>query len=212
MSIILIGGEKGGTGKSTVTTNLAVYLAHAGESVTIVDADPQGTAWNWYSRRNKAGDYPRVSCIRASGDIYDAVIEQARHYAHVIIDAGGHDSDALRAGLLASHAVYTPLQASQPDLETSAGLNKLIGESRRFNRQLVARAIISRAPTNPMINEVQEAREALSELDQLELSRCIVRERKTYRDAMLYGLGVIEQDNSKAKAEIQLLAQEIYQQ
>lgn len=210
--ILLIGGEKGGTGKSTITTNLAVYLARTGADTVIVDADPQATSWNWQARRIQSGDdRPRVSCIRASGDIFDAVREQAKKYDHVLIDAGGHDSDALRAGLLAAHAVYTPLQASQPDLETSAGLNKMIGEAKRFNRDLRARAIISRGPTNPSITEIQEAREVLAELTELELSPCVIRERKTYRDAMLMGLSVEELDNGKAKAEVQLLAQEVYQ-
>jgi len=212
--ILTIGGEKGGTGKSTTATNHAVYLAHAGASVVIIDADPQGTSWNWYIRRTQEAkqnpDIPRVACIRASGDIYDAVAEQAKHYDHVIIDAGGFDSDALRSGLLASHKAYIPLQASQPDLETISGMAKMVGEARRFNRGLEAMALISRAPTNPVINEVKEAREVLSDVPELVLSGSIIRERKAYRDAMLYGFGVIELDNGKAKAEVQLLAQEIY--
>ena len=210
--ILLIGGEKGGTGKSTVATNLSVYLAQAQADVVIVDADPQGTSYNWYLRRVKeaAGDVPRVSCVRASGDIYDVVAEQSKRYEHVIVDAGGFDSDALRSGLLAAHLAYTPLQASQPDLETISGMAKMIGEARRFNRALTARALISRAPTNPVINEVREAKEVLADVPELALSGSIVRERKAYRDAMLCGLGVVELDNPKAKAEIQLLAQEIY--
>ena len=39
--ILLIGGEKGGTGKSTIATNLAVQLALDGKDVMLLDADPQ---------------------------------------------------------------------------------------------------------------------------------------------------------------------------
>jgi chromosome partitioning protein len=42
--IILIGGEKGGTGKTTVATNLSACLASAGRDVLLVDADRQGTS------------------------------------------------------------------------------------------------------------------------------------------------------------------------
>ncbi|MEJ1334433.1 MAG: AAA family ATPase [Candidatus Sedimenticola sp. (ex Thyasira tokunagai)] len=206
--ILGILGEKGGTGKSTVATNLAAYLAGQGKDVLILDADPQGTAYKWNQRRDK--EAPRISCVQAFGDIYDAVMDQARRFGHVIIDAGGHDSEALRAALLAADVAYAPLQASQPDIETSGPLNRLIGDAKKLNRKLIARAVISRAPTNPMINETMEAREALAELDQLDLSRVFVRDRKIYRDAMVEGLGVVEMTNSKAKAEIQLLGQEIF--
>jgi chromosome partitioning protein len=44
MSIVLIGGEKGGTGKTTLATNMAVILAVEGKDVLLLDTDRQGTA------------------------------------------------------------------------------------------------------------------------------------------------------------------------
>ena len=41
--IILVGGEKGGTGKSTIATNLAIMLMRSGRDVLVVDADDQET-------------------------------------------------------------------------------------------------------------------------------------------------------------------------
>jgi chromosome partitioning protein len=207
--IIGVFGQKGGTGKSTVATNLATYLVSRGDDVLLLDADPQGTSYNWAQRRKNANGLVAITCLKASGDIYDAVRDQAKRYNHVVIDAGGADSDAMRSGILASNIVYVPLQPSVADIETSGAVNTMIGEARRFNRSLIARAIISRAPTNPMINETQEAREALLELSELELSRIFIRDRKVYRDALLEGAGVVEMSNNKATAEIQLLGQEI---
>lgn len=206
--IIGIFGQKGGTGKSTIATNVAAYLASRGHEVLLLDADPQGTAYNWAQRRKATGATP-ITCLQAKGDIYDAVVDQAKRYTHVVIDAGGADSDAMRSGILASHVVYVPLQPSTPDIETSGRVNQMIGEARRFNRGLVARALITRAPTNPMIHETQEAREALLELNELELSKVFIRDRKVYRDAIYEGFGVVEMSNNKAVAEVQLLGQEI---
>ena len=57
--ILLLGGEKGGTGKSTLATNLAAWLAVQGRDVILVDTDVQRTAANWVDRRNQIG---RASC------------------------------------------------------------------------------------------------------------------------------------------------------
>ncbi|CPH86599.1 Uncharacterised protein [Burkholderia pseudomallei] len=67
------------------------------------------------------------------------------------------------------------------------------------------------APSNPVIREVEDARELLEQFDQLELADTVIRDRKVYRDALLGGQGVIELDNSQARAEIQLLAQEFFE-
>ena len=50
--IILIGCNKGGAGKTTTATNLAVGLAIKGKDVCIVDADPQRSAARWYQDRD----------------------------------------------------------------------------------------------------------------------------------------------------------------
>ena len=51
--IILIGGEKGGVGKSTITTNIAVEMSYRKAEVMIIDTDPQKTSINWIDRRNE---------------------------------------------------------------------------------------------------------------------------------------------------------------
>ena len=53
---ILIASAKGGVGKSTLATNLAVYLAHEGEDVMLLDADLQATSKRWADRRNERTD------------------------------------------------------------------------------------------------------------------------------------------------------------
>jgi chromosome partitioning protein len=59
------------------------------------------------------------------------------------------------------------------------------------------------------VHETEEARDYLSEFPEIRVLRSIIRDRKVYRDAMSEGLGVVEMDNGKARAEIQLLAHEV---
>lgn len=209
--ILLIGGEKGGTGKSTIATNLAVWLALQGQDVMLVDTDRQQTASRWVDRRNQlSDDIPVVHCSEKHGNVFHALRDFIKRYEQVIVDAGGRDSEELRTTLVAAHMVYVPLKASQPDLETSVHMSELVKLARGMNSDLAARALISMAPTNPSIHEAQEAQELLKELPELEQSSVVIRERKVYRDAMTEGRGVTEMSNSKASAEIEALAKEIY--
>lgn len=208
--ILLLGGEKGGTGKSTLATNLAAWLARQGRDVLLVDTDRQRTAAHWVDRRNRLKEVPTVHCTERRGNVFQSLKDLAKRYEQVIVDAGGQDSEELRTALVAAHWVYVPLKASQPDLETSWHMNELVQLARGMNPNLEARVLICMAPTHPSITEAAQARELLTELPQLQPSSVTVCERKVYRDAMTDGRGVCEMSNEKALAEIAALAGEIY--
>jgi chromosome partitioning protein len=209
--IVLFGGEKGGTGKSTLATNLAVWLVRHGRDVILVDTDQQRTASHWVDRRNALNGLGTVHCAERRGNVFHALRDLAKRYDEVIVDAGGRDSEELRTAMVGAHHLYMPLKASQPDLETSLHMDELVKLALGMNQDLQACAIISMAPTNPAINEAQEAMELLAELHEFTLSGAIVRERKVYRDAIAEGRGVMEMGNEKAIAEVETLAKEIYQ-
>lgn len=209
---LLIGGEKGGSGKSTAATNLAVYLAHEGVDVVLVDADPQATSAQFIERRNEEfPGLPKVHCVQRSGDVSATVRDLTERYQVVIIDAGGRDSKELRTAMVVANILLTPIRASQADLETLPHVNELVSLARSLNPQLGAYALLSMAPSNPMIREVAEAKAMIEQFDQLKLADSIIRDRKVYRDALADGKGVVEMQNSQAKTEIQLLGQEFFE-
>lgn len=208
---VLIGGEKGGSSKSTNATNLAVYLAHQGVDVVLLDADPQGTSARFVERRNEYNPaLPVVHCVQRSGDVSATIKDLILRYQVVIIDAGGRDSKELRTAMVVADVFITPIRASQADLETLPHVNELIALARSLNPSLEAYALLSLAPSNPMIKEVPEAQEMISQFDQLKLANSIIRDRKVYRDALAEGRGVVEMNNYLARAEIQLLGQEFF--
>lgn len=208
--ILLVAAEKGGVGKSTIATNLAVHLAHQGVDVVLLDTDGQATAARFVERRDEAGVAPAVSCVQRTGEVASTLRDLARRYQVVVVDAGGRDSREMRSAMAVANLLLVPTKASQADLETFPKVNELIGLARGLNPELKAVAVLSMAPSNPVIREVEDARDLLAEFDQLELADTVIRDRKVYRDAILAGKGVIELDNSQARAEIQLLAQEFF--
>lgn len=209
--IVTIGAEKGGVGKSTIATNLAVYLSREGVDVVIVDTDTQATCGKFIERRDEAGILPSIACVQRTGSVAATLRDLKNRYQVVVVDAGGRDSQELRTAMAVSNLLLVPTRASQADLETLPKVNELVSLARGLNPDLKAVAVLSMAPSNPVITEVAEARELLAQFEELELSGNIIRDRKVYRDALLAGKGVVELDNSQARAEIQLLAQEFFE-
>lgn len=206
--ILLIGGEKGGSGKSTIATNLAVAFMQHGKDVMLLDADSQMTAARWSDRRNQAG-LPAIHSAQKTGDIAHTVIDLATRYDIVIIDAGGHDSKELRTGMIVCDFMMIPVRASQADLETMPHVDELIAMARTINNKILASAILSMAPTNPQIKEAAEAREFFAEFENFGVAETIIRDRKIFRDALLAGKGVVEMHGVKARNEIDSLCSEI---
>lgn len=209
--IILIGAEKGGSGKNTLATNLAVYLAQQAVDLVLVDTDAQATSARFVERRDSTQIQPSIACVQKTGDMSSTLRDLARRYGVVIVDAGGRDSREMRSAMAVADLMLIPTRASQADLETLPKVNELVSLARGLNPELKATVVLSGAPTNPSIREVQDARELFNHFDQLLLADTTICERKVYRDALLNGNGVVELGNSQARAEIQLLTQEFFE-
>lgn len=209
--IVMIGGVKGGTGKSTIATNLAAYLAGQGADVLLLDVDPQASAYKWATRRKENHpDAPAVHVSQASGRTFEVVRDVSKRYEHIVIDSGGHASDAMKSAMLGVQKLYVPLRPSQADLETVAEMSEMVRDVKTLNPDLQAFTLISMASTNPSVLEPMEAREALQDVPEMALSKSMIRDRKIYRDAFFEGVGVVEMSSNKGTPELQLFAQEVY--
>lgn len=211
--VVLIGGEKGGTGKTTIATNLAAMRVINGHDVLLVDTDKQGSASAWSDIRDKNNISARVSNVQKFGSNLGADVKDFKsRYEDIIIDAGGKDSVELRAAMTIADLMYVPVQASQFDIWTLSIINDLIAQAKVFNPKLIPFILINRATTNPLVNEVDEAKSVLQDFDHLKLSDLLLKERISYRKAAKGGLSVIELEKSDIKAitEITTLYNEVF--
>lgn len=207
--IILIGSQKGGCGKSTIAANICAELARQGKDVILVDADRQGTASNWISDRNQNTYLTKIHSIQKFDNIHETLSDLSKRYEYVVVDSAGRDSRELRTGMSAADVLIVPFRPSQPDLDTLPALQDIITMALDLNPKLRVKALLTMAPTNPIVNETQDAKIYLTDYPVLQLMNTIIRDRKIYRDCMSEGKGVVEMDNGKARGEIQCLVQEI---
>jgi len=209
--IILFGGEKGGTGKSTLATNLSVWLSQKKSDFVLLDADRQGTSSNWVSERtSRFPDLKKINCLQRYGNIASTVKDLEGRYENVLIDAAGRDSEELRSSLVMADILFSPLKTSQSDLWTLEHLHELIKLSRAMNSKLKAFAVLSMVSSNPKVSEAAQAREMLVDYPEMNLAKAIIRDRKVYRDAMCESKGVLEMSDERAHQEIESLAKEVF--
>ena len=210
--IIVVGNHKGGTSKSTLAVNLAAEFQQQGSKVIILETDPSvSTASQWAADRENT-DQPGITTVRKTGRLGNTIDDLAAAYDVVIIDTAGKDSTELRSATYKANLLLVPTGPTVADLDATRIFLSWMDEARDANPKLQMLVVLSKAPTYWHSNHVQVATEALMESPEeieFDLADTVIHHRNIYDQALSEGLSVIESDNFKAKAEIQLLAKEI---
>jgi len=148
--IVVVAGQKGGSGKTTIAVNL-VYEAMQKGKTLLVDSDPQGTSAKWIGWRKEQG-LPVPKLYQLTGDLYDPLLDQNENYEYIIVDTGGVDSAEMRSALLSADILITPIRPGQFDIETLDKMNDIVIKTKaQGNHDLQARVILTHTPTSPLM-------------------------------------------------------------
>ena len=198
--ITVVGGTKGGTGKSTVATNLAVMHAAAGSDVLLVDADEQGTSTNFTAMRNQTRpEGAGYTCVALTGK---AVMTELRRlapkYQEVVVDLGGANAATQRGALSVCDAYLVPFAPRSFDVWALERVAELVEEGRAVNPDLRAFAFLNRADARGGDNAA--AAEIIRDQPALEFLPVSLGNRKSYARAATRGLAVVELRPADSKA------------
>jgi chromosome partitioning protein len=200
MVVITVASRKGGSGKSTLTANLAAFADRASRRCLLIDADPQGSLSLWHGLR-KTGEPPLRTAVRGVDNLVSAAGKAG--FEWVFIDTppqmSGIVNDAIRAATL----VVIPARPSVFDLDA-------VGETiayARARRKPYA-VVLNGAPAKRDGAESQLCAAARGSLESLRAPVWggQITHRTTYSLALAGGEGAREFDaQSEAASEISRL-------
>lgn len=206
--ITMIGSLKGGSGKSTVTFNLAIWLTMAGADVLVLDADPQATLSDVLQVRKEEDYQPAVR--REPAALLHENPESLRLHDQVLVDVGTASMDNLRRTIGLADRILVPVPPSQADIWSTQRFLRFVAAN-ATNPDIEVLGFINRADTHRAIRESDEAAAALISLPGIEYLKPRLAQRTAYRRSFSEGLAVFEQQpRSKAAAEWNALAAALY--
>lgn len=209
--IIVSGGTKGGCGKTTLATNLAIMRAQSGREVLLVDADDQETATDFTIVRTERLGSSGYTSIKLTGPaVRSETMKLAKKYDDVVIDVGGRDTTSQRAALSIAHVLLVPFVPRSFDVWTLEKVAELVKEIKTINPELKAWTFINRA--DPAGNDNEEAAEVLQDTEELTYINAPLGARKAFGKAAAQGLAVTElkPQDDKAVAELKTLFQIVF--
>ncbi len=206
--IVALLNQKGGVGKTTLALHLAGQWATAGKRVTLIDADPQGSALDWSQQRAREGGSRLFGVVGLARDtLHREAPEIARTVDHVVIDGPPRVAALMRSALLAADLVLIPVQPSPFDGWASAEMLSLLAEAKIYRPQLAARFVLNRCGARTVI--ARETAETLADHDPPLLASRI-GQRVAFADTAQTGRLVFEIDeDGPAAREIAALTAEI---
>lgn len=192
MKAILVANPKGGSGKTTLSTNIAGYLASRGQRVALLDMDRQKSATQWLAGRSP--HLPSIELMLAEGE-KDAPVDW------LVIDspAGLHGKN-LEHALKLVHKVVVPIAPSAFDIQASREFLEILQHEKTVRKGKIFIGVVGMR-MDPRTRAALTLEQFLKELDLPILA--YLREAQVYVNAAFEGKTLFDVPPSLAQRELE---------
>lgn len=199
--VIGIVSPKGGSGKTTTAVHLARSIQETGDSVAILDTDPQGSALAWASKREGG---PLVPVLKADTDDVQGVLrEEGAEYGVVVVDGAAKIEPRTGRIVAASDACLIPVQPTPLDSWGAEQVVRAVKESGTPAAFLITQQ-------KPRTNLASEVAEGLAEGYGLPVLDARLSHRVAFAESMFDGHTALDVSGAqKAQQEVQSLRNEL---
>ena len=206
---VAILNQKGGSGKTTLATNIARAIQLEGNKVLIIDSDPQGSVRDWHaawSTTNEDEYMPVIAMDRSTLDKDIAAIDKT--YEWVIIDGAPQISKLAAAAVKCADIVLIPTQPSPYDIWACEDLVDIIkARQNLMDGKPRAAFVISRTKKNTHAS--REIREVLEQYG-LPIFTSFTSDRIIYASSASTGQTVLDiEPKGEAAKEIKNIVEEL---
>lgn len=192
MKAILIANPKGGSGKTTLSSNIAGFLASRGHRVAILDLDRQKSATQWLANRPRS--LPSIELMQADG-------EKTSPADWLVIDspAGLHGKN-LEHALRLVHKVLVPIAPSAFDIQASRDFLEVLHHEKAVRKSKIFIGVVGMR-MDPRTRAALTLEQFLKGLDLPILA--YMREAQVYVNAAFEGKTLFDLSPSLAERELE---------
>ena len=185
--VITFSNQKGGSGKSTLSANLAVLWSNSGYKVAVIDADPQKSLTFWLSERKKYYGADDIGINFYNFDIRNLAEEVKkikRKYDFIIIDSPPAITFETLQIIKASNGVFVPVQPSPLDLMATLPFLQIAREERKKPLIILNRVMPRAKLTDAMILRLRYSG--------AQIARSRISSKVIFAESFAVGRGVID--------------------